>query len=302
MNQVINYYSHYVKEKHGERIQKISIDAGFTCPNRDGFKGNGGCTFCNNLSFSSGNRILDITEQIERGITYFKNKNPNLTKFIVYFQSYTNTYAPLEYLKEIYKKALLNKQVIGLSIGTRPDCLENDKIVFLDDLSKNYDLTLEIGIESCHNETLKIINRGHDLDCFIDCLNRCRNKNFKIGTHIILGFPNETKAMMIQNFKILGKLPINFLKIHQLMIVKNTTLAVQYLKNPFPILTQDEYIEIVAEGLKYIPASVIIQRVFGTTKDELMVSQKWSAPANTTTKKLEEYMKKHSIYQGMCFK
>lgn len=299
MNQIINYYSYHLKEKYGERVQKISIDAGFTCPNRDGFKGHGGCTFCNNLSFSSGNRILDISEQIEKGINYFKNKKPNLKKFIVYFQSYTNTYAPLEYLKEIYKKALSHSQVIGLSIGTRPDCLENDKITFLDDLARDYDLTLEIGIESCHNKTLKLINRGHDLECFIDCLDRCRNKNFKIGTHVILGFPNETKEMMIQNFKILGKLPIHYLKVHQLMIVKNTTLAGQYLKNPFPLLSQDEYIEILAEGLKYIPASVVIQRVFSTTKDELMVSPKWSFPANTTSQKLEEYMIKYSIYQGM---
>lgn len=300
MNQIINYYSNYLKEKYGERVQKISIDAGFTCPNRDGIKGLGGCTFCNNLSFSSGNRSISIAEQVENGINHFKKKMPHLKKFIVYFQSYTNTYAPIDTLLDIYHQALSIEQVIGLSIGTRSDCLENDKISLFHKLGNDYDLTLEIGIESCHDETLNFINRGHNLECFIDCLNCCKNKNFKIGTHIILGLPNESKEMMIQTFKILGTLPIHYLKIHQLLIVKNTTLAAQYLKKPFPLLSQDEYIEIMAEGLKYIPASVVIQRVFSSTSDDLLISPKWPEPANTTQHKLVEYMQKNSIHQGMC--
>jgi uncharacterized protein len=297
----INLYSRYIKETYNERIQKIPIDAGFTCPNRDGNKGVGGCIYCSNNSFSFNTSKTELTDQITRGIAYYQKRYKNLKKFYIYFQSYSNTYAPIEELEKLYKNALSIDGVTGLCIGTRPDCVDKDKIALLDELGKNNDITIEYGIESIHDSTLKKINRCHDYQCFEDAVLMTSNKNIKICAHIILGFPWEDRTKMLASAKKLSNLPLDFLKIHQLHIVKNSIMATQYLKNEFELLSKEEYLDILCEYLSYLNPNIIIQRLFGNAPSEEMVSPRWDLTSSELLLELSKLMHKKNIYQGKYF-
>ncbi len=297
----INLYSRYIKETYNERIQKIPIDAGSTCPNRDGTKGIGGCTYCSNASFSFNTSKTDLTHQITRGIKYYQSRYKNLKKFYIYFQSYSNTYAPVEELERLYKDALSINGVTGLCIGTRPDCIDREKISLLDKLGKTNDITIEYGIESIHNSTLKKINRCHDYQSFEDAVLMTAGKNIKICAHIILGLPGESRSEMIESAKVLSNLPLDFLKIHQLHIVKNTVMASQYQKNEFELLSKEEYLDILCEYLSYLNPSIVIQRLFGNAPSEEMVSPRWNLTSSELLLELSKLMYKKNIYQGKYF-
>lgn len=304
MYKIINRYSDYIKESFGERIQKITLDAGFTCPNRDGKVAYGGCTYCNNSKFNPWDNVketVSITEQIKTQIKYSKKRYKKVSKFIAYFQAYSNTYAPLEKLKEIYEEALANPEVIGLSIGTRPDCIDSDIINYLSELSKKYDITIEFGLESISDETLIKINRGHNYQSFKDAINLTKGRGIKICAHMIIGFPWENLDHWIQTSKELSTLPFDFLKLHQLQIVKNTSMGSSYLKNPFLTLDKEAYFKVLEEFIVHLNPRIIIQRLFGDTPKELLLSPSWGKKAAELDREFYKRLTDSQLYQGMKF-
>ncbi len=299
-----NAFADYQKKLFGERVQKVTVDAGFTCPNRDGTVSTGGCIYCNNDSFNPSYNTAknSITRQIEEGIEYLKRRyRNNLRKFIVYFQPYSNTYAPLSVLKRYYEEALAIEEVVGLTIGTRPDCIDEEKLDYLQLLAENYDITLEYGLESLSDDTLKRVNRGHNVQSFFDALEMSKNRNIKICTHLIIGFPWEEKQQWIESADILSGLPFDFLKIHHLHIVKNTTLALQYKKTPFPLLTPDIYMEILSEFLEHLNPKIVIQRLFGESPPSMLIAPKWGIRNSLLLPMFDDFLKDRDSWQGKVY-
>lgn len=300
MQERYNKYSTYIKQRFGGRVQKVSLDGGFTCPNRDGTKGVGGCTYCNNESFSPAlaNSNPSISEQLQKHISILERRYRNVDRFIAYFQPYSNTYAPLPRLKELYEEALSHPQVIGLSLGTRPDCINNECLDYLEDLAERYFVTIEYGLESISDETLKRINRCHDLQCFLDALEMTRGRGIHIGTHIILGFPWESEGDWYEAAEMISTLPIDFLKIHQLHIVKNTQLAREYKRSPFHLLEADEYLEVLLEFVRRLDSRIVIQRLFSEAPQEYLVSRSWVGSLSDWNGKFESLLEQTDSWQG----
>ena len=298
-----NSYREYIKKKFGERVQKVSVDAGFTCPNRDGTKGVGGCIYCNNSSFTPSylNNYDTISVQIEEGVDFLRRRY-GVQKFIAYFQANSNTYAPLDVLQNIYEKALSHPDVIGLAIGTRPDCVDEEKIAYLQELAKKYYIAIEYGLESAYYKTLEYINRQHTVADFEKTVYMTAGKGIFITTHLILGLPGESKEMLMKTAEYISRLPINYLKLHHLHVVKGTTLAKQYAENPFHIYTHKEYIELAAEFLRRVRPDIVIQRVVGETNPSRLIAPKWGIRANILAQMIEEYMLKNGFYQGEFWK
>ena len=299
-----NAFADYQKKLFGERVQKVTVDAGFTCPNRDGTVSTGGCIYCNNDSFNPSYNTAknSITRQIEEGIEYLKRRyRNNLRKFIVYFQPYSNTYAPLSVLKRYYEEALAIEEVVGLTIGTRPDCIDEEKLDYLQLLAEKYDITLEYGLESLSDDTLKRVNRGHNVQSFYDALEISKNRNIKICTHLIIGFPWEEKQQWIESADILSGLPFDFLKIHHLHIVKNTALALQYKKTPFPLLTPDIYMEILSEFLEHLNPKIVIQRLFGESPPSMLIAPKWGIRNSLLLPMFDDFLKDRDSWQGKVY-
>ncbi len=295
----INFYAEYMKRTYGQRIQKVSVEAGFTCPNRDGKVATGGCVYCNNESFSPLlNRQLSIADQIANNIISMKRRYKKAKQYIAYFQSYSNTYGALEHLKDLYSQALSHPDVIGLAIGTRPDCINDEILNYLSELSQEYDITIEYGLESKNDTTLKNINRGHDYQCFLDAVAKTAKYKIKICAHIIVGLPGEERAEWIDTAKELSKLPIDFLKIHQLHIVKDTVLGTQYQKAPFPLLSENEYIDIMVEFLEHLDNRIVIQRIFGEAPSEVLLSPSWDKSISQLRIQIESIMDNKGTYQG----
>ena len=302
-NKRYNTYSEYIRKKYGERIQKVTVDAGFTCPNRDGTVAKGGCTYCNNESFNPGynSALKSITQQIDEGVKFLKRRY-GVQKFIVYFQPYSNTYASLEILKKYYEEALRYPDVIGLTIGTRPDCIDEDKLDYLKTLSENYDITVEYGLESISDDTLKRINRGHDYQSYLNALELTKKRGIKTCTHIILGFPWEDKNHWMKTAAELSKLRLHFLKIHQLHIVKDTAMGKQYLRNPFKLLTHTEYIDVITSFLERLNPKTIIQRLSGEAPLPVLIAPKWGKRYAAIVQDIDREMEKRDTWQGKLYK
>jgi radical SAM protein (TIGR01212 family) len=300
-HKVINEFSRYIIDRFGERIQKISIDAGFTCPNRDGKISYGGCTYCNNKKFNSGSDKPgeSVTHQINTPVQKSKKRYKNAKKFIIYFQAYSNTYAPFQHLKKLYLEALAYPDVIGLTIGTRPDCINEEILDFLSELAKKHYITIEYGLESMNDETLKLINRGHDYQCFKKTISMTQNRGIHICTHLMVGFPWEAKEDYIETAKELSLLKIDYLKIHQLQIVKHTVMGDEYLKKPFPLLCKSEYLEIISEFMIHLSPQIIIQRVVGNCSKELLLATGWSESSSEIKYELIKEMQLNGQYQGL---
>lgn len=301
-NNPLNLYSSYIKNLYGQRVQKISVDAGFTCPNRDGSKGFGGCTFCNNDSFSKGQRTDSIRVQVENGILLYRRKFPNLSKFIVYFQSYSNTYKDVKQLENIYLEALAIEGVIGLAIGTRPDCIDKEKVRLLQDLAQNYDITVEYGVESLNDETLKRVNRGHTVRDFEAALEMTSGRGVKLCTHLILGFPWETKLDLEKTCLMIQKYPLDFIKIHQLQIIKGTIMGTEYEKNPFRPIGKEEYFEMLLRIVAHLPPHVVIQRLFSDYKKEFLLSEAWPQSLSQLTSEFIQRLRDQDCFQGKYFR
>lgn len=301
MKDPINDYTNYLRARYGERVQKITVLGGFTCPNRDGSKGVGGCTYCNNESFSAPIKLapLSITEQIEHGIQKSRHRYKKVDKYIIYFQSYSNTYAPLERLKRLYQEALNHPQVIGLSIGTRPDCVDSDILDYLAELNKNYDITIEYGIESIFNSSLEKLNRCCDHETARFAIEETAKRGIPVCAHIILGLPWETKEMMIESAREISSLPIHSLKIHQLHIVKNTALGREYLRAPFHTLDQGEYTEWLTNFIENLRPDIYIQRLMGEAPEHLLLSPHWPIKLAEFTSAYKKYLLTSHSFQGI---
>jgi len=298
------YYSYatYMQKKYGERIQKVTVDAGFTCPNRDGLVARGGCTYCNNESFNPGynSAAKSITQQIEQGIA-FLSKRYAANKYIVYFQPYSNTYAALDRLKRLYEEALSHPQVCGLTIGTRPDCIDEKKIEYLARLAGEYDITVEYGLESIDDETLRKINRGHDYQTYLDAVELTADKGINICTHIILGFPWESEEFWLKEASVLSKIKTDFLKIHQLHIVKDTVMARQYAQKPFSLLSYEKYISIVVSFLERFNPDIIIQRLFGEAPPHVLIAPNWNKRNPEMLQGIQAELERRDTWQGKLY-
>jgi radical SAM protein (TIGR01212 family) len=295
-----NRYSTFIKKKFGSRVQKVSLDGGFTCPNRDGTKGVGGCCYCNNESFSPAlkSSLPSISEQLEKHISILERRYRGVDKFIAYFQPYSNTYAPLPRLKELYEEALSHPKVIGLSLGTRPDCVTAECLDYLEELAKSSFVTIEYGLESASNDTLNRINRCHDLQCFVDAVEKTADRGIYIGTHLILGFPWESRKDWYGAADVLSDLPIDFLKIHQLHVVKNTLLAKEYRKKPFHLLEEMEYLDVLLGFITRLDSRIVVQRLFSEAPDKYLVSRNWVNSVSEWNGRFETLLEQRDSWQG----
>ena len=299
-----NDFSTYFKKIFSERVQKVSIDAGFTCPNRDGTKGLGGCTYCNNKTFKPTYTNLDIsvTSQIQKGVDFFSRKYKAM-KFIAYFQAYTNTYAPLEDLKKLYEEALQHPKIIGLVISTRPDTVSNELLDYLEELSKKVYVMVEFGLESHLDKSLQLINRCHTFNDSVWALEETAKRGINNCAHMILGLPGETRDDLLEQAKVISKLPVKNLKLHQLQIHKGTLLEKQYLKNPdkFNLFTAPDYIELVVDYLELLNPKIIVERFISEAPPEMLIAPKWGLKNFEFVAKVEKRLKERDTWQGRLF-
>ena len=287
--------NYFYKNKFGEKVFKISLNGNFSCPN---FKNGNGCIFCSHGSGDfAGNKDDDLVTQFYNIKEMMEKKWPD-GKFIGYFQANTNTYAPLDVLKEKYETVLNLPNVIGLSIATRSDAISDECLDYLDELNKRTYLTIELGLQSIHDKTLKLINRGHDLKNFEDCVKKLQARNINIIVHIINGLPYETKEMMLETVKYLNKLKINGIKIHMLHVVKDTPLATMYEQEKFHILTKDEYIDIVCDQLELLDEDIVIHRITGDPTKEDLITPDWLLKKFCVLNDIDKEMKRRNSYQG----
>ena len=292
-------YNTYLKKKYGQRVQKVTVDAGFTCPNRDGTVAYGGCIYCNNESFNPGynNPTKSLRQQIDEGKEFLRRRY-KVDKFIVYFQPYSNTYASLDKLKKLYEEAISTADVIGLTIGTRPDCIDEAKLDYLESLGKSHDITIEYGLESIYNDSLKKINRGHDFQSYLDAIELTKNRGIKICTHIILGFPWENNQQWMREAEVLSEIGFDFLKIHQLHIVKNTVMERNHIRNPYRLFTMREYVDIVVAFLEKLNPEIIIQRLAGEAPKHILVAPTWGKRNSDVVKFITGELEKRNTWQG----
>jgi uncharacterized protein len=292
-------YGRFLKETFGCRVYKVSVDGGFNCPNRDGTLGSGGCTYCNNLSFrpASADRRRSISEQVDDGIGYLK-KRYGAEKFIVYFQPYTNTHAPLEVLIPLYQAALSHKDIVGLSVGTRPDCVDEEKIAWFESLARTRFVVLEYGLQSIYDRTLERINRGHDFQCWLDAMSRSRDRGIWLGTHLILGFPWETREEMLKAAEVISDKGVNFLKLHHLHIVRDTEMGIDYQRHPFPLLELADYADLVVDFLERLNPEIWIERLFGSAPEKHLIGPVWGRGKGEIRHHIERRLAERNTYQG----
>ena len=298
-----NAYGRFLKEKFGGSVYKVSVDGGFGCPNRDGTVAVDGCTYCNNSSFRPGtaSRLKPVGEQVREGMDYLK-KRYGAEKFIVYFQPFSNTHAPLEDLVPVYESAIDHPDVVGLSVGTRPDCIDDDKIAWFEELARTLFVTLEYGLQSTCDSTLERINRGHDYRCWLDAMQRTRDRGIWIGAHFILGFPWETREEVLQSAEAISDKGIDFLKLHHLHVVKDTEMEREFRKKPFHLLDLDEYVELVVDFLERLNPAIRIERLFGFAPRDQLVGPVWNKSKGGIRFSIEQKLKERDTWQGRLYK
>jgi radical SAM protein (TIGR01212 family) len=301
-----NAFSARIRERFGGRIQKVSINAGFTCPNRDGKKGWGGCIYCNNESFTPSYCVEEnsLPEQINMGINFLSKRYKRSAKYFAYFQSYSNTYKPLAELKSLYRAALSHPMISGLVISTRPDCVDEKILDYLTELNEKVPVFIEYGIESCYDKTLVFINRGHRLQDTIDSIHQTAVRGLHTTGHLIFGLPGETEEMMLNEASILSSLPINSLKFHQLQIIRNTTLGYLYSENPevFSFFSLDKYVEFIIHFIERLNPKISIDRVAGESPPRHRLNPGWgNKRVDWVQKKIESVMESQDTWQGKKF-
>lgn len=271
-----NDFGTWIRKQFPYRVQKISLDVGFSCPNRDGTLSSGGCTFCDNRTFNPSycNRTRSITEQLNEGKRFFAAKYPDM-KYLAYFQAYTNTYAGVDKLRQLYEEALAVEDVVGVVIGTRPDCMSDDLLDYLEELNKRTFLLVEYGIESANDETLRRINRGHDFACSRSAIERTHARGILTGGHVIIGLPGEDANESWRQAPIISSLPLDVLKIHQMQIIKGTKLAQEYEAHPFHLYTVDEYIDVIVKYIRLLRKDLVLERFVSQSPKDMLVAPKW---------------------------
>ena len=299
-----NDFAGYMRGRFGCKVQKISIDAGFTCPNRDGTKGVGGCTFCNNQTFNPAycQRFLPVDEQMRDGIRFFAHKYP-LMRYLAYFQAYTNTYDSLDVLRERYEQALAVDGCLGIVIGTRPDCMPDALLDYLQELSQRTFVLVEYGIESTYDSTLLRVNRGHNYSTAVDAVVRTAKRGIPVGAHIILGLPGETREMLLQQPALLSKLPLTTLKLHQLQLIRGTQMEQEYAAVPtdFHLFSLEEYIDTVVDYFERLRPDIILDRFASSSPKELLIAPDWGIKNYEFVEKVKRRMVERDTWQGKLY-
>lgn len=300
MTQLYNDFGTWIRGQFPFRVQKIAIDAGFTCPNRDGRIGTGGCTFCDNRTFNPAysDRRKTVGEQLQEGKAFFAHKYPEM-RYLAYFQAYTNTYAPVSVLAAMYEEALRTEGVVGLVIGTRPDCISTSLLDYLETLSRRTFVLIEYGIETANNVTLRRINRGHTFECAQKAIEMTHQRGILTGGHVILGLPGEDAEESIRQAPIISSLPLDILKIHQMQIIRGTTLAREYAHKPFHMYDVDEYIELIIGYITRLRKDLVLERFVSQSPAELLIAPRWGLKNYEFTNRLVNRMKEIGAYQGM---
>lgn len=298
-------YSDYLSSIFPTRVQKISINAGFTCPNRDGRVGVGGCTYCNNQTFNPEYCKSDksVSQQIEEGISFFRKKYENQL-YLAYFQAYTNTYGSLSELKAKYEEALSHEGVVGLVIGTRPDCVDDELLDYLSFLARNYYIMVEFGVESTNDETLKFINRGHDFEAVKRAVQAASGRGLHTCAHLILGLPKEDREMILSHADRISELPLDVVKLHQLQLIKGTVMARQFEENPewFHLYGLDEYIGLLVDFIERLNPEFVIERFVSQSPKNLLIAPDWGVKNYEFTSKLEKELERRDARQGRFFR
>ncbi len=302
-----NSYAQYFKNIFGERVQKLSIDAGFTCPNRDGSVARGGCTYCNNESFNPSYCSPDkpVSQQLTEGIEFHGNRYRRANNYLAYFQAYSNTYKPLPELKKIYSEALEVEGVVGLVIGTRSDCIDDEKLEYFAELSKEKYVIIEYGIESTYDSSLELMNRGHDFKSVEDAIKLTHKHGIHVGGHMIFGLPGETREMMLNQVHTLNKLPLDTIKFHQLQIITDTAMAVDYKRNPdnYKFFALEEYVTFIVDFVELLNPKFVIERFAGEVPPRFLAGPTWGNIRNDQIlNKIEQEFKNRDSWQGKHFK
>ena len=299
MRKRYNDLNTYFQSLFGCRVQKITIDAGLTCPNRDGTISTGGCIYCNARGSGTGafDRGLSITDQLLQG-KFFLSRRYKAKKFIAYFQSFSNTYAPPEMLKRLYDEALAVEDIVGLAIGTRPDCVDDTVLDLLQAYTPNYLIWIEYGLQSASDKTLEFINRGHDVQCFKDAIKKTLNRGIRICVHVILGLPHESRDDVLDTAQTLADLGIDGIKLHLLYVVKGTLLEAHYRQGKYKCLEQQEYVDLVCDFIERIPSDMIIQRLTGDPHPQELLAPQWALAKSETLAKIRNTLEKRDSRQG----
>src|SRR5262245_26078284 len=292
-------FSHFLKERFGGRVYRVTIDAGFTCPNVDGTVATGGCVYCDNRSFSPNRRLprTSIRAQVERGIAIL-SKRYGAEMFLAYFQAATNTYAPVEKLRRLYEEALGHPQLVGLVVGTRPDCVPEEVLELLEGHARDRYVCLELGLQTMHDRSLDWMNRGHHLDSFLDAVERCSRRSFDVCVHVILGLPGESHDDMMATADLLASLPVHAVKIHNLHVVKNTPLEKMYLAGQAPMLGFEEYVGLVSDFLERLPPAMVIHRLSGDAPPDYLVAPTWCLEKPRLLRAIDEELARRDSRQG----
>ena len=301
MEQKYNEFGSWLKEQLGFKVQKISLNAGFTCPNRDGTVGVGGCTYCNNQTFNPAYCQTEktVTQQLEEGKQFFARKYPDM-KYLAYFQAYTNTYGDVSHVIRLYEEALRVKDVVGIVIGTRPDCMPDELLDYLEELNKRAFLIVEYGIESTDDDVLRRINRGHDYAATVDAVRRTASRGIITGGHVILGLPGDNRESIIREATLLSELPLTTLKLHQLQLIKGTRMAEEYVERPsdFHLYTADEYIDLVIDFVENLRPDIVLERFVSQSPASLLAVPGWGLKNYEFVEKVRKRMEERDARQG----
>jgi len=298
----LRFFSHgfALRQRFGQRVQRVSIDAGFTCPNVDGTVATGGCSFCDNRSFSPSRRLYrggNVTAQIDEGIRRTQTRY-RARRFLAYFQPATNTYAPVERLRPLFEEAIAHPSVVGLAIGTRPDCVPPEVLELLEDLAARTYLSVEYGMQTMHDRSLDWMNRGHHHDAFVDAVERSRGRGFEIGAHVMLGLPGESHDDMLATARELARLRVDAVKIHNLYAVRNTPLADQVARGEVTLLARDDYVNVLVEFLELLPPSVVVERIQGDAPPDYFIGPAWCRDKPAVRAAVLDEMQRRDTWQG----
>jgi radical SAM protein (TIGR01212 family) len=297
-----NTFGKYLRDRFGTVVSKVNVDAGFTCPNRDGTVGMTGCIYCNNNSFRPAgcSAAIPVREQVLNGIRYLSVRY-GAKRFLVYFQPYSNTYASVPELERIYKEALSVPSVIGLAIGTRPDCVDEEKIEMIEALAKDYFILIEYGLQSVYDKSLRYVLRGHTYQTFLDAVHLTKDRGIHIGAHTIMGFPTETRDEMLATAEMLSDLPIGFLKVHQLQVIKDTLLSRRYEERPFRTFAYDEYLDFLVDFIERLSPEIVLQRLFAMAPNDILVAPRWGKTRQAFLLDLEErFARRNAVHGSKC--
>lgn len=294
--------NYYLKETFGEKVYRISLDGGFSCPNRDGSVSTGGCAFCSagGSGDFAGSRVLSITEQLLQGKEKLGRKC-DCHKYIAYFQAFTNTYAPVETLRACYTEAMADPEVVALSIATRPDCISPETLTLLTELSRIKPIWIELGLQSIHDETRQQMNSGFSYDCFLDTLERLHRNHIPVVVHLILGFPGESRDDMLSSVQAVAHLPVQGIKMQLLHVLKGTTLGLQYEQEPFPVFTLEEYTELLIDCIEQLPPEMVIHRITGDGPKDLLLAPLWSTDKKKVLNYIHRRFRQRDTWQGKLF-